>query len=335
MSREINVQIENLAVKLQRRQVVGSYNVALDTARLLRNVVAASRWSKLEQLLTTVKEMGAKLQAAQPIELAVGNMVKRVVHLITEEHKALKSELTKEAGGSDEGITDASMKDDLKAIFKQSISEMIDELETAHTTIAAGALEHIHSGEIIMTVGRSRTVENFLKEAAKHRKFQVIIAETAPFYQGHDMMKSLKAAGLDVAMIPDAAVFGVMSRINKVILGAHAVTANGAIVAISGSHAVAAAAKYHSTPVVVCSGLYKVSPSYPYNSDIYSLCVSPDPVYPFEEDMLDRIDVVNPYFDFVAPENVSLIITNMGSHPPSFIQRLISESYGEDDMDFL
>jgi translation initiation factor 2B subunit (eIF-2B alpha/beta/delta family) len=31
-----------------------------------------------------------------------------------------------------------------------------------------------------MTLGRSIAVEKFLKEAAKLRKFQVIVAETAP-----------------------------------------------------------------------------------------------------------------------------------------------------------
>ena len=35
------------------------------------------------------------------------------------------------------------------------------------------AIEHIHANEIIMTIGKSRTVENFLKYAAKNRKFQV------------------------------------------------------------------------------------------------------------------------------------------------------------------
>lgn len=49
--------------------------------------------------------------------------------------------------------------------------------------IAMQALEHIHSNEVIMTVGRSRTVEAFLKDAARKRKFHVIVAECAPFCQ--------------------------------------------------------------------------------------------------------------------------------------------------------
>ena len=44
-------------------------------------------------------------------------------------------------------------------------------------TTTAQALEHIHSNEIIMTVGYSKITLNFLKEAARVRKFQVVLAE--------------------------------------------------------------------------------------------------------------------------------------------------------------
>lgn len=36
------------------------------------------------------------------------------------------------------------------------------------------------NSEIIMTIGRSKTVEEFLKMAAVKRKFQVLVAESAP-----------------------------------------------------------------------------------------------------------------------------------------------------------
>ena len=53
------------------------------------------------------------------------------------------------------------------------------------------AIEHIHANEIIMTIGKSRTVERFLKFAARNRKFQVIVAENAPSYSGHQLAASL------------------------------------------------------------------------------------------------------------------------------------------------
>lgn len=58
--------------------------------------------------------------------------------------------------------------------------------------IAAQALEHIHSNEVIMTIGFSRTVEAFLKEAARKRKFHVIVAECAPFCQVGGLLQLLR-----------------------------------------------------------------------------------------------------------------------------------------------
>lgn len=58
--------------------------------------------------------------------------------------------------------------------------------------IAAQALEHIHSNEVIMTIGFSRTVEAFLKEAARKRKFHVIVAECAPFCQVGGLLEFLR-----------------------------------------------------------------------------------------------------------------------------------------------
>lgn len=45
-------------------------------------------------------------------------------------------------------------------------------------------LIHKCPSEIIMTTGRSKTIEEFLKAAHRKRKFQVIVAEAAPLYAG-------------------------------------------------------------------------------------------------------------------------------------------------------
>ena len=69
------------------------------------------------------------------------------------------------------------------------------------------------------------------------------------------MSVSLAKDGVEVTLISDAAVFAMMSRVNKVIVGTHAVMANGALKAASGSHAVALAANYYSVPVSTVNSL--------------------------------------------------------------------------------
>jgi translation initiation factor eIF-2B subunit beta len=73
-----------------------------------------------------------------------------------------------------------------------------------------------------MTIGSSKIVLDFLKEAARFRKFQVIVAETAPLFEGHEMAKQLANVGIDTTVITDSAIYAVMSHVNKVILGTHA-----------------------------------------------------------------------------------------------------------------
>ncbi|RUS20930.1 hypothetical protein BC937DRAFT_94001 [Endogone sp. FLAS-F59071] len=206
------------------------------------------------------------------------------------------------------------------------------ELEVIYKGVSDQALEHIHSDEVIMTIGQSRTVEVFLKKAAQKRKFQVFVAETSPTYQGHGMAASLASAGIDTTVITDSAIYAVMSRVNKVILGAHAVLANGGLVAVGGTHMVAAAAKHHATPVLVCAALYKLSPLYPYDEDYFNMCVAPDPVLGFDEgNLIDKVMVTNTYYDYVAPDMVNLFVHNLGSAPPSYVYRLINDNYDPED----
>jgi hypothetical protein len=54
----------------------------------------------------------------------------------------------------------------------------------------------------------------------------------------------------------------------QVLVGAHAVLANGGVIAPAGIHMVALAAKRHSVPFVVLIGLHKLSPLFPHDPDV-------------------------------------------------------------------
>lgn len=166
--------------------------------------------------------------------------------------------------------------------------------------------------EIVLTLGMSKTVEAFLKSAAHHSNYTVIVAETAPSYEGRAMSKSLSAAGISTFLVPDSSIFALMSRVNKIILGAHAILANGGMFAISGSQIAATAARAHSTAVLVCAGQFKITPRWNLYHEYGALDFGdPNEVLGFEEGQLvDKVDVVNPYYDYVRPELIDAYITN-------------------------
>lgn len=46
----------------------------------------------------------------------------------------------------------------------------------------------------------------------------------------------------------------------QVIIGTQTVLANGGLRAVNGTHTLALAAKHHSTPLIVCAPMFKLSP---------------------------------------------------------------------------
>ncbi|KAG2158497.1 uncharacterized protein EDB93DRAFT_1296967 [Suillus bovinus] len=359
--------VDTLAARLRRRQVVGSRETALETVLVLRQVISKARFSNIDQLVEIIRSVGRKLVEAQPKEYTVGNTVRKVLHHIREEyHTASKG--TAVVSKSKDALSIAKFvlqgqprtqnvvqktnlndshamlkendADDpdafartLKPVLMEAIQDVLDELETVHDNVSKNAKDHIHSDEIILTIGKSSTVEAFLKAAAPYRKYTVIVADTAPSYSGHDMAQSLSSAGISTVLVPDSSIYALMSRINKVMLGAHAILANGGMFAITGSLLAATAARAHSTPVVVCAGQFKLTPQWNLYHEYGALdFADPSSVLGFEEgNLVDKVDVVNPFYDYVRPELIDAFITNDGDHPPSSVYRLIKEAYDDED----
>lgn len=126
------------------------------------------------------------------------------------------------------------------------------------------------------------------------------------------MAQSLSSAGISTFLVPDSSMFAIMSRVNKVIIGAHAIFANGGMFATSGSLIAATAAQAHRTPVVVCAGQFKLTPLWNLYHEYSALDFGdPNSVLGFEEgDLVDKVEVVNPYYDYLCPELIDVFITN-------------------------
>ncbi|KAH7407852.1 translation initiation factor-like protein eIF-2B subunit beta [Cadophora sp. MPI-SDFR-AT-0126] len=453
--------IENLISLLKRRQIQNSRPCAIATAHLLRRVVAKFKWTDIGKLLERIQEVGQRLIAAQPREMVVGNIVRRVLGMIRDEAKEDRAEDGSDSASnvgspsrkqsysgsprtdappafsplrfesSSESEVPATNGDDvfsgksattsrppmltshqsyavlngvpvqqsmfnllsatpspnatppgtnsphgkttfnasslsqriaittkdLKAEVMGGIDEIIDELDQVDDQIAAYAQEHIHSNEIILTHSSSLSVQKFLLKAAEKRKFTVIIAESYPNdYEathaavtretnqsgetGGDMsaekfLKPLSEAGITVILITDAAIFAFMKKVSKVILATHAVIANGGLIAAAGARIIAKAARAHSTPVIVVSGVYKLSPEYPFEFESLIEYGDPGSIVDYDDgELVDKLEVDNPVYDYVPPDLVDLYITNLGAHAPSYLYRIVADHYKTEDINF-
>ena len=183
--------------------------------------------------------------------------------------------------------------------------------------------------------GKSRTVEAFLKAAKETRSITVVVVEGAPKYQGHEMARNLGNANIATTLVHDSAVFAIMGRVHKVILGTHSVTADGGLKAYSGAYSVACAAKHYSVPLLVCTPVYKLTPEFVTSEDQigFNKLESPQEIYDFSEGDFDEAEILNPTYDYVPPDLVPLFIFNVGGNSPSYVYRLLSELYHPDDYD--
>ncbi|XP_066385894.1 uncharacterized protein [Miscanthus floridulus] len=405
---DVQPLVSDFVLKLKRRKVEGSHAVARQTAELLRSVVSQHRMgssaNQAAALADAVRAVGEQLIAANPIELAVGNIVRRVLHIIKEEdisstavgieglsvtvdsdgeydsehddrpalsaavlaahaRNALRApslqtlledipvspaiSRTASSTGDSDGKSksgDKSSTRKLKHDVIAAIGDLIDEIDSCYEPISEQAVELIHQNEVILTLGRSRTVKEFLYAAKeKKRSFRVFVAEGAPRYQGHVLAKELVEKGVQTTVITDSAVFAMISRVNMVIVGAHAIMANGGVIAPVGMNMVALAAQRHAVPFVVVAGSHKLCPLYPHNPEVLlNELKSPSDLLDFGEfsdcmnfstqDGSPLLNVVNPTFDYVPPKLVSLFITDTGGHSPSYMYRLIAEYYSADDL---
>ncbi|KAK9283353.1 hypothetical protein L1049_011595 [Liquidambar formosana] len=399
--------VNEFVIKLKKRKIEGSQATARQTAELLRSVISQQRIPYTNQagaLIDAINAVGEQLISANHVELAVGNIVRRVLHIIREEDLSLataaiaglnlsgvsddeddderdhpvlsaaavaaaaRSTLrppslqtlledmpdpaavpqTSSSGGDSDGKSKSADKSSrsrkLKHDVIEAVNELIQDIATCHEQIAEQAVEHIHQNEVILTLGSSKTVMEFLCAAKeKKRSFRVFVAEGAPRYQGHVLAKELVARGLQTTLITDSAVFAMISRVNMVIVGAHAVMANGGVIAPVGLNMVALAAQRHAVPFVVLAGSHKLCPLYPHNPEVLlNELRSPSELLDFGEfsDCMDfgsatgspLLHVVNPTFDYVPPKLVSLFITDTGGHNPSYMYRLIADYYSADDL---
>ncbi|ONK75088.1 uncharacterized protein A4U43_C03F13190 [Asparagus officinalis] len=83
---DVQALVNDFVLKLKRRKIEGSHASARQTAELLRSVVSHQPYTnQAAALISAVKAIGQQLIAANPVELAVGNVVRRVLHIIREE----------------------------------------------------------------------------------------------------------------------------------------------------------------------------------------------------------------------------------------------------------
>lgn len=364
-----------------------SYDVAKKTVTILSSMIRNGQWPMARDLIDCLREVCDYIDGLNLVETAAGNMTRRVLRIVRDEcqnyqQQEQQSQQNRDSSKEQDHGDTSSSHDDinyndtnldmdvnstgvLENILEGIEQELMNELELSSRSIARQAIDYVQSEDIILTLGRSKVIESFLRHAAigsktGKRKFTVVVVELAPFYSGREMAKSLTKSGISTIIIPDSAVFANMCRVNKVIIGCHSMMANGGIKAPAGSHSIALAAKHYSVPLIVCCPMYKLTPEYLVSHDSVAFKQFSNLHAAYPEPYISRttlegssadaskstssaddkssttsksnaIESLHSIFDYVPPELITLFVSNTGGNSPSYVYQLLNELYCKSD----
>jgi translation initiation factor eIF-2B subunit beta len=203
----------------------------------------------------------------------------------------------------------------LRSEVIDGINEIMDEIRLVDEQVQAYSDIIIHPGDYIMVHRPSRTVQKFLTRSK--RKFTVFLvvdptsAATAedPYVS---FRKLLVAGGSTVITVMNTGLMAYMTRVNKVILSARAMTAKGDVIVDSGAAVLARAARERGRTIIVLGGVYKLTPDSQINQDVATEWGDPSKYTSFSDgQMVGHVRVKNAVSEFVPAEFVDTYITNL------------------------
>ncbi len=299
-------KIEKIADDIKTMRVRGAGRIARAAAQA---IIIATKESKAETPAEFSKEMervSKLLLATRPTAVSLPNAI-RYVSLGLEQ-----------ARGADLW----TMK---KAVTSRA-EEFIKNSNDAVKRIGEIGANRISDGDVLLTHCNSQCALSIIKTAFKQGKdIEVFATESRPVWQGRLSARELLRAGIPTTLIIDSAVRHFIRDIDKVVVGADSIAANGAVVNKIGTSAIALAAHEARALFFVAAETYKFHPD-----TLVGRLVEIEERDPNELINLKsypKLKVRNPAFDVTPAEYVDLIVTERGIVPPYAAYSVIQEIF--------
>jgi ribose 1,5-bisphosphate isomerase len=294
------------------RQMRGGTIVTHAALMALRSAALKSKASSSKEFYTELEENTIYLTKIRASSIPLANGIRYVV-----------SEVQK-------SMEHGANVQELKQVISEAATTFDRKLEESIKDIAEIGARRLKDGDVIMTHGYSSSVIAILKKAHEQgKRLRVFVTETRPELEGRDVARELAAEGIDTTLIIDSAVSHFIEESDKVLVGAEAVAANGAIVNKIGTATIAAVAHGARVRVYAAASTYKFSPETMLGELIE--IEERDPSFVLDDPemrKLPNIKVRNPAFDVTSPQDIDLIITERGVIPPQAAIMIVREQKG-------
>ncbi|KAL1465166.1 hypothetical protein WDU94_004756, partial [Cyamophila willieti] len=171
-------------------------------------------------------------------------------------------------------ITDTQARLKLKEVIETYIHEQVDK---AGEAICMFLHNKLANDDVILTYGCSSLVEKVLLDAHKQgTKFRVIVVDGSPWFEGKEMLRRLVKHRIDCSYVLLSAVSYIMREVSKVIIGAHALLSNGAVMSRAGTAQVSLVARAFNVPVLAACETHKFCERVQTDSLVFNELGDPD-----------------------------------------------------------
>jgi len=306
--------VSETAEKIKSMEIRGAGRIARAAAGALRDhalSIKAPYCSAFRQEMEKAAEM---LVATRPTAVSLPN----AVHIVMT------------------GLDGAKTTEEAQAAVVRKAEQFIQSSQHAVEKIAQFGARHIRDGDTVLTHCNSEVALGCIIEAHRSGKeIEVFATEVRPRNQGHITIKTLNDAGVKTNFIVDSAVRSYIHDVDLVIVGADAVTVNGAVVNKIGTSQVAHTAAEARVNMLVAAETYKFAPRTVIGELIEIEERPGSEVLPDEiARTLPNVTVRNPAFDITPADFIDLIITEQGAIPPQMAYIIIREYLGWDIGEF-
>ncbi|XP_077590475.1 translation initiation factor eIF2B subunit delta [Stigmatopora nigra] len=306
----IHPAIVRLGLQYSQGIVAGSNarSVALLHAfkQVIRDYSTPPNEELARDLVNKLKPYISFLIQCRPLSASMGNAIKYI-----------KKEIS--------NIPSHCKEDEAKSKLLRCIDGYIDEkIVLAGKAVAEIAFEKISDGDVILVYGCSSLVNNILCEAfAKGREFRVIVVDSRPRLEGRETLRRLVRRGIRCTYVLITVVSYILPEVSKVLLGAHALLANGYMMSRVGTSQVALAAKAFNVPVLVCCETYKFCERVQTDSFVSNELDDPDDLIVTRKGKTQlaswqevrSLGLLNLVYDVTPPDFVDAVITELGMIP--------------------
>eukprot|EP00123_Amoebidium_parasiticum_P008309 comp18721_c0_seq1/m.20476 comp18721_c0_seq1/g.20476 ORF comp18721_c0_seq1/g.20476 comp18721_c0_seq1/m.20476 type:complete len:320 (-) comp18721_c0_seq1:405-1364(-) len=221
-----------------------------------------------------------------------------------------------------------------KRVIIECGRQFVKNANHSRDVIASVGDPFIRDGATILTHARSRVVAQLLLKCAEKKQFQVYVTESRPDCSGYYIAEQLRAGGIPVTMVLDAAVGSVMEKVDLVVVGAEGIVENGGIINKIGTYNLALAAHAANKPFYAVAESFKFARLFPLKQgDIprsrdLGLSFKRLPGSTAEASTSgDTLQYFNPWADYTPPQYITLLFTDLGVLTPSAVSDELIQLY--------